>query len=73
MRTSSFSSSTRRAPWTIVEANDKHYARVKTLRTLSELLASELGTIEELGGSGKKNKKKNKSSEKNSSKSSDKD
>jgi polyphosphate kinase 2 (PPK2 family) len=44
--------STRRAPWTIVEANDKHYARVKTLRTLTELLADRLGTIRELDASG---------------------
>ncbi len=61
--------STRRAPWTIVEANDKHYARVKTLRKLSELLATELGSIEDLdGGEKKNNKKKNKSSGKSASK-----
>jgi len=53
--------STRRAPWTIIEANNKHYARVKTLRKLSELLADKLGSIDRLAGSSKKNKKKNKS------------
>jgi polyphosphate kinase 2 (PPK2 family) len=56
--------STRRAPWTIVEANDKHYARVKTLRKLSELLAQKLGPLGDLGGFGKKNKKKRKNSNK---------
>ncbi len=35
--------STLRAPWTIVEGNDKLYARVKTLRTLVEVLQGELG------------------------------
>jgi len=34
--------STLTAPWTIVEGNDKWFARVKTLRTLVELLAREL-------------------------------
>jgi polyphosphate kinase 2 (PPK2 family) len=34
--------STLTAPWTIVEGNDKWYARVKTLRTLVELLTNEL-------------------------------
>ena len=34
--------STRTAPWTIVEGNDKWYARVKTLRTLVEVLSKEL-------------------------------
>ncbi|MEI6803856.1 MAG: polyphosphate:AMP phosphotransferase, partial [Burkholderiales bacterium] len=31
------------APWTLVEANDKSYARVKILRTLCERLEQELG------------------------------
>ena len=35
--------STATAPWTIVEGNDKWYARVKALRTLVELLSKELG------------------------------
>jgi polyphosphate kinase 2 (PPK2 family) len=34
--------STPRAPWTIVEANDKYYARIKVLRTVVEKLAKEL-------------------------------
>lgn len=34
--------STITAPWTIVEGNDKYYARVKTLRTLVEKLSTEL-------------------------------
>ena len=34
--------STLTAPWTIVEGNDKWFARVKTLRTLVELLSKEL-------------------------------
>jgi polyphosphate kinase 2 (PPK2 family) len=35
--------STLTAPWTIVEGNDKWYARVKALRTLVEVLSKELG------------------------------
>jgi polyphosphate kinase 2 (PPK2 family) len=34
--------STLTAPWTIVEGNDKWFARVKTLRTLVEVLSAEL-------------------------------
>jgi polyphosphate kinase 2 (PPK2 family) len=34
--------STATAPWTIVEGNDKWFARVKTLRTLVEFLGAEL-------------------------------
>jgi polyphosphate kinase 2 (PPK2 family) len=34
--------STVTAPWTIVEGNDKWFARVKTLRTIVEVLSSEL-------------------------------
>jgi polyphosphate:AMP phosphotransferase len=34
--------STEIAPWTLVEANDKHYARVKVLRTLSERIEEAL-------------------------------
>jgi polyphosphate kinase 2 (PPK2 family) len=34
--------STATAPWTIVEGNDKWYARVKTLRTLVDVLSKEL-------------------------------
>ncbi len=31
------------APWTIVESNDKWYARVKTLSTLGEVLSKKVG------------------------------
>ena len=34
--------STATAPWTIVEGNDKWFARIKTLRTLVEVLSNEL-------------------------------
>ncbi len=34
---------TRTAPWTPVEGNDKHWARVKILSTLVDLLSKELG------------------------------
>lgn len=34
--------STVTAPWTVVEGNDKWFARIKTLRTLVELLSKEL-------------------------------
>lgn len=37
--------STLTAPWTIVEGNDKWFARVKTLRTLVELLSRELDHV----------------------------
>ena len=30
--------STRVAPWTLVEANNKYYARIKVLKTLCEAL-----------------------------------
>ncbi len=36
--------STGTAPWTLVEANDKNYARVKILRTLCQTIAAELNT-----------------------------
>lgn len=35
--------STEFAPWTVVEANDKRYARIKVLRTFVERLEAELG------------------------------
>ncbi len=35
--------STRTAPWTLVEGNDKYHARVKVLATLVDLLSKELG------------------------------
>ncbi len=34
--------STPRAPWTIVEANDKYYARIKVLKTVVDKLSKEL-------------------------------
>lgn len=37
--------STPAAPWTIVEAEDKRFARVKVLRTLVQRLESELGKV----------------------------
>ena len=39
--------STQTAPWTLVEANNKHYARIKVLRTLCERLESQLDTTPE--------------------------
>lgn len=57
--------STVTAPWTVVEGNDKAYARVKTLRTLVETLERELGAedppapqAERSAKEGKKRKKK---------------
>jgi len=35
--------STRRAPWVIVEANDKNYARIKVLKNVVELLEEAVG------------------------------
>ena len=37
--------STGNAPWTLVEANDKNYARVKILRTLCQRLEAELSGL----------------------------
>jgi polyphosphate kinase 2 (PPK2 family) len=37
--------STRDAPWTIVEANDKLHARIKVLRTVVKKLENELGEV----------------------------
>jgi polyphosphate kinase 2 (PPK2 family) len=42
--------STRIAPWTLVEANDKRFARVKILKTLSQRLEE---TLRNRPGSGK--------------------
>lgn len=33
------------APWTLVEANDKHYARIKILKTLCERIEAALGKV----------------------------
>ena len=35
--------STNNAPWTIVEGNDKLYARIKVLKTVVEKLEKEIG------------------------------
>ena len=35
--------STERAPWTLVEADDKHFARIKILRTVCERVEAALG------------------------------
>jgi polyphosphate kinase 2 (PPK2 family) len=35
--------STEIAPWTLVEANDKYYARIKVLKTLCEQIEKALG------------------------------
>ncbi len=43
--------STRTAPWTVVEGNDKRYARVKTLATLVDALGRGLGLTSESGTS----------------------
>ena len=59
--------STLRAPWTVIEANDKYFARVKSLRHLVELLSGELGdpSVEmEKPAKNNKNDKKNKKNKK---------
>jgi AMP-polyphosphate phosphotransferase len=48
--------STNVAPWTLVEANNKYYARVKVLRTLTEAVENALARIEK-SGKGKRGKK----------------
>jgi polyphosphate:AMP phosphotransferase len=37
--------STRIAPWTLVEANNKHYARIKVLKTLGDAIEEALGRV----------------------------
>lgn len=37
--------STEVAPWTLVEANDKHYARIKVLKTLATAIESRLDSL----------------------------
>ncbi len=60
--------STLTAPWTIVEGNDKSYARVKSLRTLVELLSRELNYVP-IDITAKKGKKKSKKGKTTNSKS----
>jgi polyphosphate:AMP phosphotransferase len=50
--------STTYAPWTIVEANEKLWARVRTLRTIVEAIEAGLGTGRKGDGRRKKKKKK---------------
>ena len=38
-------SSTGHGPWTLVEANDKNFARIKVLKTLCDRLEAELKTV----------------------------
>jgi hypothetical protein len=49
--------STGNAPWTLVEANDKNFARVKILRTLCERLERELADPDAEGAKPKKSAK----------------
>jgi polyphosphate kinase 2 (PPK2 family) len=37
--------STRIGPWTLVEANNKHYARIKVLKTLGDAIEEALGRV----------------------------
>jgi len=48
--------STNVAPWTLIEANNKYYARLKVLRTLTVAVERALARIEVPGKKGKKNK-----------------
>ena len=54
--------STTYAPWTIVEANDKLWARIRTLRTIVEAIEDGLGVKK--NGKGKKKKKEKERGEK---------
>jgi len=55
--------STTHAPWTIVEGNSKHYARIKVLKTLVDALGNELD-FDPLNGKKSKGKKKKKKKKK---------
>jgi AMP-polyphosphate phosphotransferase len=50
--------STTYAPWTIVEANDKLWARVRTLRAVVEAIEAGLGERKARRSGGKRRKKK---------------
>jgi polyphosphate:AMP phosphotransferase len=50
--------STANAPWTIVEAEDKRWARVRALRALCDRLEGALDAADRAEGKGKKKKKK---------------
>jgi polyphosphate kinase 2 (PPK2 family) len=51
--------STSVAPWTLVEANNKYYARIKVLKTLTRALEAALESVKQ-GKKGKKGKKRRK-------------
>jgi uncharacterized small protein (DUF1192 family) len=54
--------STSTAPWTLVESNDKNYARIKILRTVCERLEAELdGKVVAASATNAANRKKGKS------------
>lgn len=55
--------STPLAPWTVVEANDKYWARVKIVKTLADRLEEVLGKVD-IPKNGKKGKKKDKKDKK---------
>jgi polyphosphate:AMP phosphotransferase len=50
--------STTYAPWTIVEANDKLWARIRTLRTIVEAIEAGLGSRKDAKRDGKRKRKK---------------
>jgi polyphosphate:AMP phosphotransferase len=56
--------STRRAPWILVEANDKLFARIKVLESVCQAIAARVGSVEELKASRKKKAQKSGNGEK---------
>jgi len=58
--------STLHAPWTVIEGEDKRWARVKTLKTVVDLIAAERQRVEARGAEkkAKKARKKNKKAKK---------
>jgi len=51
--------STLHAPWTVVEAEQKWYARIKVLRTVTDVLAAELAPDRQASGAKSRKRKKN--------------
>jgi polyphosphate kinase 2 (PPK2 family) len=49
--------STKRAPWVLVEANDKYYARVKVLKSICRALTARVGSPEEASRRARKRRK----------------
>ena len=49
--------STKLAPWVLVEANDKYYARVKALKSVCDALAARVGSPEEAAQTPRKRRK----------------